>query len=203
MRKNILRAGVGAVGAAVLVVAGAVAASAEEEYGEGTVDVEVTIAEIDVPSALTLTIAGTSTSLVEDGSTATVRQFTGSLPEVTVTDNRTEDEIPDGANWYVLGSASDFVSATSTITADHLGWSPYLVDGSDEGDGVVSVGGDVETVIDGDRGLVDQELLAAAIDVPSVDGGGTWTASADLFLRVGSDVEPGDYTSVMTISLFE
>jgi hypothetical protein len=34
-------------------------------------------------------------------STPTVRQFTGSLPTVTVTDTRLPDQIPAGAGWYV------------------------------------------------------------------------------------------------------
>src|SRR5699024_11436753 len=32
---------------------------------------------------------------------------------------------------------------------------------------------------------------------------GSWTASADLVLKTQPDVEPGSYTSVITLSLFE
>ena len=204
MNTNPLRAGAIAFGALMLVAAGGAAATADDQYGEEGVDVWVSVDPLPVPGTLALTVAADWTTLEEDGSTDLVRQFTGELPNVTVSDTRSDDEIPDGANWYVLGTADDFEStAGDIVTADHFGWSPQLVGGSDEGDGIISVGGDVETVLDGDRGLVDQELLYLAIDVPAVDGGGAWTATADLFLRVPATVTPGDYHSVITLSLFE
>ena len=202
MNKNVLRVGAITLGALLLASAGSAIAAAEE-YGDEAVEVLVSVEPLALPGTLALSVAASSMTLSENGSTEAVRQFTGVLPNVTVTDTRSAEEIPDGANWYVLGTASDFNSIGGTITADHFGWVPQLVSGSDEGDGVVSTGGDVDTVLDGDRGLVDQELLYQTFDVPAVDGGGSWTANANLFLRVPGSVSPGQYSSVITLSLFE
>ncbi|QAY59896.1 hypothetical protein ET475_07750 [Microbacterium protaetiae] len=200
MKRNLLRIGAVSFGALVLVCAGSAVALADDQ---DSVDVFVDVAPVETPGVLALSVDSGETTLTESGSTDAVRQFTGVLPNVTVTDTRTAEEIPDGANWYVLGSVSDFTSDDATISADHFGWSPHFVGGDDEGDGVVSVGGDVETVLDGQRGLVDQELLYLGDALPAVDGGGSWTANADLFLRVAASTTPGEYASVVTLSLFE
>ncbi|PPI20209.1 hypothetical protein C5D44_17155 [Rathayibacter sp. AY1B5] len=191
---------------AALLTAVAGAAVADENYGDQDVDVNVSIAELTEPGVLAMTVAGTSTDLTETGSTALVRQFTGTLPTVTVSDTRTADEIPAEAGWYVLGSASEFTGDASQepIGADHFGWTPRLLDGGDSG--LVTEGDQVDTVLDdGDDavGLVDQELLALALDSGAVAEEGQWTASADLFLRTDATVEAGDYTGQLTLSLFE
>jgi opacity protein-like surface antigen len=186
--------------------AAATAAVAETQYGD---DSDVTV-NVDIPRApgtgtLSLTVAGTSTSLTENGSTGTVRQFTGKLPTVTVTDTRDVADVPDGAFWYVLGSATDFVSAGGdVITADHLGWSPMLTGSTDPGS--VSAGDPVDTVLDGGPngvGLVDRELLAMASDSAEINPEGQWSVSADLFLRTPATVNTGSYSSTLTLSLFE
>ncbi|WP_248762329.1 hypothetical protein [Pseudarthrobacter sp. SSS035] len=153
-----------------------------------------------------MSIGGTTTTLTEDGSTSTVRQFKGSLPTVTVTDTRAADEIPAGAGWYVLGSSTDFAgdSGQPAISASHLGWQPQLIDGGESG--LVAEGDQVGTVMDSGPhavGLVDQELLALAPDSGAIASEGQWTATADLFLRTSATVAPGDYTAKLTISLFE
>ena len=56
---------------------------------------------------------------------------------------------------------------------------------------------------DGGPGLVDQELLFLGESAEAADSGGIWSATAGLQLRVGADVAPGSYTSVLTLSLFE
>ena len=203
MRKTIIAA-TAAFAVAIAAAAGTAAATADELDNEN-IDVEVTITSATTPGTLALSVAVNNTTLGESGSTGAIRQFTGVLPDVTVTDSRTAEEMPDGAaNWYVLGSASEFSTDDgATITADHLGWAPRLVDGDDTGDGVISEGLDIDTVLDGDRGLDDQELLYAADWVPAVEGGGSWTASADLFLRVPVAAATGTYSSVITLSLFE
>ncbi|WP_258068031.1 hypothetical protein [Rathayibacter sp. AY1B5] len=207
MKKTALAARCAAVMAgAALLTAVAGAAVADENYGDQDVDVNVSIAELTEPGVLAMTVAGTSTDLTETGSTALVRQFTGTLPTVTVSDTRTADEIPAEAGWYVLGSASEFTGDASQepIGADHFGWTPRLLDGGDSG--LVTEGDQVDTVLDdGDDavGLVDQELLALALDSGAVAEEGQWTASADLFLRTDATVEAGDYTGQLTLSLFE
>ncbi|GAA2008256.1 hypothetical protein [Microbacterium ulmi] len=201
-----LRVAAAAFGVAVLTAAGTAIASADDELGDEGVDVNVDISPIVEPGVLALSVADDSTTLTEDGSTDVVRQFTGTLPLVTVTDTRTGDEIPDGAFWAVVGSASAFLNQTAPdaapIGADHLGWEPALVQG--EGEAFISVGDDVQTVLDGDRGLVNQELLFLADSAAdAAAAGGTWSANANLFLRVPATVTPGSYTSVLTLSLFE
>jgi hypothetical protein len=191
-----------------LLLAGMVAAgaSAETQYGNGDVDVNVSIPETGTPGALSMTIADTAVALTESGTTVEARRFTGSLPTVTVTDTRDADDVPEGAGWYVVGSASAFVGASGqpAIGADHLGWAPRLIDGGDAG--LVAEGDRVDTVLDSGPnavGLVDQELLALTTDSQAVNPEGSWTADAELTLAAEPDVAPGDYSSVLTLSLFE
>lgn len=200
-----------AAGAAGALVVGAVAvpSPALAEPGDGgDVEVTVDIEEIREPGVLAMSIAGDSVRLSEDGSTLVVRQFVGSLPTVTVTDTRTADEVPEGAAWAVLGSATDFVgdAGQEPIGAGHLGWKPRLIEGDDSG--LVSEGEEVVTVLDeptqpgNNVGLVDQELLVSTFDSGAV-AGGEYSVDADLFLRTPADVAAGEYTSTLTLSLFE
>lgn len=200
-----------AAGAAGALLAGAVAvpSPASAEPGESA-DVEVTvdIEEIREPGVLALSVAADSVALSENGSTLLVRQFVGTLPTVTVTDTRTPDEVPAGAAWAVLGSATDFVgdAGQQPIGAGHLGWRPRLLDGG--GTGLVSEGEEVVTVLDGatqpgnNVGLVDQELLVSTGDSGAV-AGDEYSVNADLFLRTPADVAAGGYRSTLTLSLFE
>lgn len=196
------------IGTAMLVSIGGMAV-AEEQHGEGDVDVTVQINQLDEPGVLAMTVANTSTTLTENGSTALERQFTGQLPTVTVTDTRVPGEIAEGAGWYVLGTASDFIgdAAQPAIGAGHLGWAPHLIDGGDSG--LIAEGGVVDTVMDAGEpdaapyGLVDQELLAMAFGSEAVLAEAQWTANADLFLRTPATVAPGSYTAKLTLSLFE
>ncbi|MGC5033695.1 hypothetical protein [Micromonospora sp. DT229] len=187
----------------------ALAAPASAEPIDSTdVRVTVDIEEVKEPGVLAMSIAGDSVALSENGSTLLIRQFTGTLPTVTVTDTRTPDEVPEGAAWAVLGNATDFVgnSGQAPISAGHLGWKPDLIDGGDTG--LVSAGEEVVTVVDeptqpgNNVGLVDQELLVSTFDSGAV-AGGEYTVDADLFLRTPADVAAGSYTSTLTLSLFE
>ena len=198
------RCSVAAVAAALLV--GVAGAAIADEYGNDDVEVNVAISELDEPGVLAMSVAGSSATLTESGSTATVRQFTGSLPTVTVTDTRTAEEIPDGAFWYVLGSSTDFTGEVGLwgLGAGPGGWAPQLIDGGESG--LVAEGDQVDTVLDAgpnNVGLVDQELLAMAFDSEAVAPEGQWTATADLFLRTPATVAPGNYTATLTLSLFE
>jgi|SRR5690625_3373734 len=179
------------------------AAMADEEVGADDIEIDVEITEIDEPGILAMTVAGSSISLTEDGSNEAVRQFIGELPTVTVTDTRSSEEIPEGVYWSVLGSTTDFVTedGESTISAANLGWVPELIDGGEQG--LVSEGDEVDSAVDGGPGLVDQELLTMAYDSAAIAEEGQWTATADLVLRTEPTVDPGDYTSTLTLSLFE
>ena len=194
------------IGTALLVGVAGIAMAEEGTNGDHDVAVNVAITEIAQPGVLAMTVAGTSTDLVEDGSTATVRQFTGALPTVTVTDTRAAEDIPADAAWYVLGSSTDFTgdAGQAPISAGHLGWTPDLVDGGESGQ--VSEGDQVDTVLDSGAnavGLVDQELLAMAYNSGDIATEGQWTATANLFLRTPATTTPGDYTANLTLSLFE
>ncbi|MBN0040268.1 hypothetical protein JN535_08840 [Cellulosimicrobium cellulans] len=191
----------GALGAMLIGTVALASAATAEPVGDPTdVDVSVEI-EGDVdPGNLAFSVAASSTTLTEAESTVEgTREFNGALPEVTVTDTRTE--VPEGAFWYVLGSASDFTGDAGTIGAENLGWAPTLVDGGDTG--LVSEGEPVEPVLEEGPGLVDQELLVSTFDSAEVNPEGSWTAGANLTLRTAEDVAPGAYNSTITLSLFE
>lgn len=205
-----LRLTVAGLGALMLTVVATAAATAADPVGDDSdVDVNVSISELTEPGVLAMSVAGTATTLTEsDSGDPLIREFRGQLPTVTVTDTRTADEIPDGAAWYVLGTAGDLVgdAGQPPIGAGHLGWAPHLIDGGDSG--LVAEGPEVATVVDDDAapdnvGLVDQELLANTWSSGDVAAEGSWTVTADLFLRTDKTVAAGDYTSTLTLSLFE
>ncbi|MCJ1688375.1 hypothetical protein [Rathayibacter sp. VKM Ac-2927] len=203
--RPLLVRGVAGLAGGLLLLGVAGTAIADEQRGSDDVDVNVDIAPLTTPGSLSMSVAGTSTSLTENGSTSVIRQFTGTLPTVTVTDTRDPEDIPEGAGWYVLGTASDFTSTTGdVIGAENFGWAPNLIDGGDSG--LVAEGDVVDTAIDGGPdgvGLVDQELLAITNDSAAIAEEGSWTANAALFLRTGTDVDAGQYSSTLTLSLFE
>jgi len=206
MRNLLVRGSVGTAGALLLTgVATAALAETPEAADNSDVNVTVDIAEAEPSGALSLSVAAEETGLAEDGSTEEYRQFTGALPEVTVTDTRTE--VPEGVYWYVTGQASELTGddGQESISPEHLGWTPHLLtDGEGEG-GEVAPGNPVDTVLDGDgAGLVGNELLAMSLDAADAQAaGGSWTANADLVLKTETDVEPGRYSAVLTLSLFE
>jgi hypothetical protein len=197
---NAGRIAVAAFGALILATAGAAAATADV-VDDNQVDVTVEITDQE-QGVLALSVAADSTTLTEqDSGDPLVREFTGSLPEVTVIDTRTQ--VPDQP-WYVLGTAADFVSSESTITADHLGWTPVL---SGDYGPEVEPGGDIPTVVDdpdsAGLGYADGELLYVNYDPNGTHQQGSWSATAGLQLKVDTaSLVPGTYTSVLTLSLF-
>ncbi|MCJ1688184.1 hypothetical protein [Rathayibacter sp. VKM Ac-2927] len=203
--RPLLTRGTAGIAGGLLLLGVAGTAFADEQQGADDVDVNVQIAPLTTPGSLSMTVASDSTALTENGSNSVVRQFTGTLPTVTVTDTRDAADIPAGAGWYVLGTASDFTSSTGdTIGAENLGWAPNLIDGGDSG--LVAEGDVVDTALDGGPdgvGLVDQELLAITNDSAGVAEEGSWTANAALTLKTPTTVDAGDYSSTLTLSLFE
>ncbi|MET4582498.1 hypothetical protein ABIE21_002008 [Conyzicola nivalis] len=188
-------------GAVTLSVVGGsgIALALDDPHGDKDVAVSVEIAELEGPGVLAMTVAGQSAALTESGSTATNRQFTGTLPTVTVTDTRTADEIPAGAYWYVLGSITDFSGTAGQpdiASADSFGWTPKLVAGDP---GSVAAGDEV----DPGEGFTDSEMLAMAYDSGEIAPEGSWSANADLKLLTGAAVAPGKYSATLTLSLFE
>jgi hypothetical protein len=197
-----------AAGAVLAATMGLPSPALAEPGDSADLQVTVDIQEITEPGVLALSIAGDAVALSENGSTLLVRQFTGTLPTVTVTDTRTPDNVPSGAAWAVLGTASDFTGTTgqTPITADHLGWKPRLLDGGDTG--LVTEGEEVTTVLDtptqpgNNVGLRDQELLLSTFDSETVTGD-AYSVNADLYLRTPANITAGSYTSTLTLSLFE
>ncbi|KQQ20724.1 hypothetical protein ASF48_08985 [Rathayibacter sp. Leaf299] len=202
-RSSLLRCSIGLTGTALLLGLGGTAVAAE--IADDQVDINVTIEPLATDGTLSMTVAASSIALTENGTTPDVRQFTGTLPTVTVTDTRNLEDIPAGAGWYVLGSASAFTSTDGDIIgAENLGWAPNLIDGGDSG--LVAEGAVVDPALDGGPngiGLVDQELLAITDDSATVAEEGAWTADAALTLKTASSVAPGEYSSTLTLSLFE
>ncbi|MFF4129587.1 hypothetical protein ACFYYP_39240 [Microbispora rosea] len=191
-----------------LALAGAATpAMADDDPATGGVDVSVNIQPTTTPGQLSMTVADNNgVSLQENGSDAAARQFTGTLPTVTVTDTRTPEEIPAGEYWAVVGQASQFVAAddpAKTIGPEYLGWKPHLI--SDSSTGAVAAGEPVSSVVsDGtgapEVGLKGQELLVSSAD--SAEEIGTSQVNADLALRTPADVAAGEYHSTITLSLF-
>jgi len=202
MHKSITRAGAITFGALLLASAGSAVAAADE-VDNGNVNINVEVTDRYPSGVLALTVAEDNTALTEvDTQDPLVREFTGTLPTVTVTDTRTD--VPDSP-WYVLGTASAFTSGANSISADHLGWSPALA--GDYGS-AIEVGGDIEGVVDdaNSEGLAyaDGELLYLNADQVETYDQGAWSANAALNLKVNAaDVTSGSYTSVLTLSLFE
>jgi hypothetical protein len=187
-------------------IAGPAAADDTPAANDG-IDVSVKIEPTTTTGQISMTVADNNgVSLQENGSNATARQFTGTLPTVTVTDTRKPEDIPAGEFWAVVGQASQFVAAddpAKTIGPEYLGWKPHLL--SDSSTGAVAAGEPVSSVIsDGtgapEVGLKGQELLVSTAN--SADEIGTSKVNADLALRTAVDVPAGEYHSTLTLSLF-
>ncbi|TDN91732.1 hypothetical protein [Microbacterium sp. BK668] len=201
-RGIIARTTAGALGGLLLI--GGAGAAIADELDNDSVEVSVNIEALPPVGALTLSVASNSTTLTESGSTADIRQFTGELPTVTVTDDR--EDVPADTFWYVTGQSSEFsADGVASLGPEHLGWTPILT--SDDSDGQVAEGAPVDTILDQGPdavGLVGEELLAIA---PNLAGGelpnGEWSAKANLFLKTPAEVAPGAYKATITLTLWE
>jgi hypothetical protein len=188
-------------------------ASADTELQDEDVSVEVVIGALST-GALSMSVADDETTLTEaTSSDPAIREFTGDLPLVTVTDTRDTADIAPGVGWYVLGSATDFIGdgIQPAISKANFGWTPFLGAGVDENS--VSEGDPVGTALDatpddgfgepGDPGTSSHELLVGTIDSAGIVSEGSWTAGAGLVLKAPATVAAGTYTAVLTLSLFE
>lgn len=144
--------------------------------------------------ALTVADFGEAVQLSAPENVGDRLRLTGALPEVTVTDSRTAAQAGTGG-WAVSGQADTFTSASRSLTADHLGWTPTVLTPRPG----LTAGAAVATVMDAGPGLATPSRLAVA------DAEGRWgsaTVGADLLMEVPTDVQPGTYTGMMTLSLF-
>jgi hypothetical protein len=204
-RHTTQRIAAAAAGLAVVATVGGLATTALAADDPTGVDLSVTI-EDNTPGALSMSVApNDGVVLAEEGSDAEARQFVGTLPTVTVADTRDAGEIPEGAYWAVVGQAGEFTAeGREPIGPEYLGWAPRLLTPSPSGD--VAAGEPVSSVLpDGSGGaavgLEGQELLLSTWAAGAEAG--PWDVTADLTLRTPADVSPGEYSSVLTLSLFE
>jgi hypothetical protein len=165
---------------------------------------------------LYLTVDDTDVPMTEVTSGVTgQRWFTGEMNDVTVTDTRCEEDIDPGAFWWVEGTASDFAAqaplgSSDDISVDHLGWQPFWGSAPDTTNNV-DVGDQVYSVIEtgqspDDRGLSGREYMYSVqgdSNNPDVVEQDSWTARAYMNLRLDYDPAPGDYISLLTLTLFE
>lgn len=199
---------------AAALVAGAVLtapAALADPIGEGNVPLTLEVVET---GSLSMTVDTTAAvELVEGTSADENRVFNGTLPTVTVTDDRSD--VPENSAWYVVGQSSDFVNeddAAAVISAEYLGWAPALVEEPDENESVGAGSEVVSSVIDAPPGDLPNVGLTQGTDLL------VWTfysdqaqavsqeykANAELELLVPADeVESGTYNAVLTLSLFE
>lgn len=164
------------------------------------------LVEITDRGALSMTVDISPVVLTESGSDDTVRQFSGTLPTVTVADTRALSD--EGIAWAVIGDTSDFTTAgaASAISGTYLGWTPRLVSTPPNDDGSVIEGVPVASEADDGTGVVGgYDLLFSTFDSTEArEFGSRWEASADLLLRVPVDeAPPGSYSATLTLSLFE
>lgn len=194
-------AALGALGGILLL--GAAGAAIADELGDDDVQVNVDIAALPPVGALTMSVASGSTALSEvESADPELREFTGVLPTVTVSDDR--EEVPAGVFWYITGQSSALsADGAPDIGPEHLGWVPNLLT---QNDGEVAEGPEVGTVFDAapnNVGLAGEELLSLALDSSSARTVGTWDANADLILKTPVDVAPGSYSATLTLTLWE
>ncbi len=197
------RTAAGAAGGVLLLGMAGVAIA--DELESDTVEIGVNIEALPPVGALTMSVAQSSTALTEvDSADEDLRQFDGTLPTVTVSDDR--EDVPADVYWYVTGQSSSFTAAgVPALGPEHLGWTPQLIT---EGDGEVAEGLEVGTVFDEDQapnnvGLVGEELLALALDSGEARTVGQWQANAGLTLKTPADVAPGNYAATLTLTLWE
>jgi beta-glucosidase len=122
-------------------------------------------------------------------------RFDGDLPTIAVTDTRSQTQAADGG-WSVTGRAADFVSGNDSFGAEHLGWIPWTTASGRPG---VTAGPEVKGVMRGGPGLADPATLVSATAAGRY---GSATAGAHLLLEVPLNTTPGDYRSVVTLTLF-
>ncbi|WP_194409560.1 hypothetical protein [Microbacterium cremeum] len=198
---TLVRTAAGVLGGMLLL--GAAGAAVADELGDDDVQVSVDIEALPPVGALTMSVAANATGLTEvDSTDPELREFTGLLPTVTVSDDR--EEVPSDLSWYITGQSSSFSApGVPEIGPEHLGWVPRLLTVDD---GQVAEGPEVGTVFDegpNNVGLAGEELLSLALDSGQARAVGTWNANADLYLKTPRDVAPGSYSATLTLTLWE
>ena len=151
-------------------------------------DITVTIPES--ATGLKFTMTPGAVALNQAALDGTSYVATGSLGEVTVSDNRTTR-----IAWTLSGNATDFVNAadaTQTIAASSLGWKPALVGATNAG------AAGIEVIAGASGGLTaDTPLAQATAGLSTADT----TINAGITLKAPADSAAGDYSATLTLTL--
>ncbi|MFC5931800.1 hypothetical protein [Cryobacterium melibiosiphilum] len=181
-------------------------AKGDTKYTDSAVNATTTVTTVAGPTppqntAITVTIPASATGLkftMTPGAVAlnqaaldgTSYVATGSLGQVTVSDNRRARTA-----WTLGGNSTNFVNtadATQTIAANSLGWKPALVGATNAG----TAG--IEVIAGASGGLSASTPLAQAVaGVSTADT----TINAGITLKAPADSAAGDYTATLTLTL--
>lgn len=149
------------------------------------VGVTVPQAGTDQPTGLKITVGSSAVTLT--GGTRTsgaVWNATGSLGEVTVTDDRRN---ASAGAWTLNGSATKFTGSAGEFAASNLGWAPKVVSGT----GTAGSSAD---------DLSKEQKLASGAQ-PTADSNVVTKVDAGLTLKVPSTVATGEYKAKLTLTL--
>ena len=168
-----------------------------EEPAEGDIPVEAQIdglpgdgSDGSEPGSLVLSVSEGTATLGDQRNAGDRLRMTGTMPSVTVTDTRY-----NANGWSVAGQSSDLTAGDETVTADHLGWDPYVVDDAEN----PIPGATVRTVLSDGEGLAAPQTLGEANADNRI---GSTELAADLNLEVPVDTEAGTYQGALSVSLF-
>jgi inosine-uridine nucleoside N-ribohydrolase len=159
--------------------------------GTGSIDVWIEVDGIPPDEGeLTLTVpVDASVELEEGAQFQGARRFAGTMPQVSVSDTR-----PVAVGWEVVGKAASF-TGPSQLPASALAWDPFLVRGRSG----LAAGAATAAAADGGLGLSEPSLLASGAD-PGRKG--TADLGADLELATPVNIQPGTYSTTLTLSLY-
>ena len=170
-----------------------------QQPAEGDIEIEANVEGFDSDGngngnveegALTLSVTP-GTAQLDDARNAGDRlRLNGTLPEIKVTDTRAE-----AAGWAVSGQSSDLSAGRSILTADYLGWQPFVVETANGANPGTEIAGKLR---DGEGLAVPQTLGTADADSRF----GTTSLAADLKLEVPVDTKAGTYKGGLSVSLF-
>ena len=169
-----------------------------DEPAEGDIPVEADIrglgddtgGENPDPGSLVLSVSDGSASLGNQRNAGDRLRMTGEMPSVAVTDTRNEAN-----GWSVAGQSSDLTTGDESVSADHLGWVPNVVD---EDENPIP-GGAVAGTLAGGEGLSAPQTLGQA---DAENRMGSTELTADLNLEVPVDTASGTYEGALSVSLF-
>ncbi|WP_439675311.1 WxL domain-containing protein [Embleya sp. MST-111070] len=114
--------------------------------------------------------------------------MTGKLNTVTVSDLR-----GGNAGWTLTGSVTDFENAAGeSIPADHFSWKPKAAKADEKSKG---------TPVAGSAGTIGSGATLASVPQGSTNTGGTFSADADIDLKVPAYQGAGDYSATLTLSI--